>query len=1179
MNRETLSSRMTETSRSKTLLAKVVTSVWLVCLVLGLAGAKRLEAQVYATGTILGRVVDPSGASIPAANVTVMNVATGVKHSMKTNADGLYTFSSLIVGSYSVEVAKQGFKTSVVANILLNAGARYTADVELQVGIVSTRVTVSAVPPLLESQTNTVSQVIGSQTVLEMPLNGRNFQQLQLLTPGVLPGTFSTGPEVGTENNSVNGVRQIGNAYIMDGADITDQAFNGVEFVPPVDAIQEFRMITSNQSAKYGYGPNTTLVAIKSGTNQVHGEAWDFVRNTSFDARNFFELPNRGVLQRNQFGGTIGGPIIKNHLFFFGTYEGVRQSSTSPAFYTVPTLAERNGSFASVLGGQVGMDALGRPVYANEIFNPLTSRNVTAGQVDPTTGLVAVSTGIIRDPFPGNAIPSNQINPAVPVLLSFIPPPNAPGVVNNFATTPLATDNTNVEMVRVDYTLSAKDQFTFTGGIYRGNPVSAGPYSTSTASPYLATEGEVVENLPTQNGVLGWTHTISPTTLLDMHLSSSWKTGIFSSPTTEPGGLDLYSKLGILGGLPYHAATPGIPDVSITGFTGTAGLSLFPTGWRYNQSLWSTNMTMLRGKHDLYFGYALRWWKGGLYATGDHRGNWTFNGEFTDSPSVSPVADNALADFMLGFPYNASRTAPWGWFYYTMKNQWLYAGDSYKIRPHLTLNYGLRYEYDPYPVEEYHQVATWLPQGRGGEGVIVIPAEKYVEPPYSGLHTTTTAQMQLFNSLGIVETASQAGIPESLRFMPKKDFAPRVGFAWEPWNDTVIRGGFGIYFIPADLNNNLGNSVQPPFVDRTTPFLNTYPTPLYDMQNDYCRQFTPTYLGQCIPGSPFSFPSQPGLVVAQVNEANGYVQQWNFDVQHRFLRNWLVDIGYVGSGGIHLEGERQLNTPPPGLGNIQARRPFPDFGTINLDETSRSSRYDSLQIKAQREFSHGMSILSSFTYSRSIDDASTAFEGLINPYFPQLNWAASDFDAPLNFVTSYIWDMPIHKSGAIRWLTNGWELSGIFSAQSGYPYTVGWAGDPMNVGEGTVPDRVCSGKVANPTPQDWFNLSCFVSPPVLPGTGGLVTSWGNSGRNILREDRIISFDPGIYKNFQFSERFRAQFRVEAFNVTNAVSFGQPGNAGYGWGTSFSTNANVSASNQVLSAAAPRIIQLALKFYF
>jgi hypothetical protein len=794
-----------------------------------------------------------------------------------------------------------------------------------------------------------------------------------------------------------------------------------------------------------------------------------------------------------------------------------------------------------------------------------------------------VSNGIVRDPFQGNIIPSGRINPAVPVLLPFIPPPNATGTVNNFATSPLSTTSGNLALAKVDYEFGPKDRIFFTGMLYRDTPASAGPYSTS-SDPKLQTEGLVWSRIPTQNGTLGWSHTLSPTTLLNMRLSDSWKEGIFDSPTVAPGGLDLVGQMGIdpaNGGLPYHAQTPGIPTVSILGFTGTAGLSHFPTGWRMNQALWSTNMSTLRGKHSLQFGYALRYWKGGFFAQGDHRGNWSFNGSFSNSPGIDPVPVNGLADFLLGYPYNSSRTAPWNWFYFTTKNHWLYIQDSYKVNSHLTLNYGLRYEYDPWPVEKYGQFMTFSPQGRGGQGILVIPSEKSVQPPDLYLHPPTEAWMQLFTSLGTVTTADKAGIPQTLREMPKKDFAPRVGFAWQPRSGTLIRGGYGIYFLPADFNHNLPDTgISPPFLDRTTPLLNTYPVPVYNMQNSYCRSVHATFPGECVAGDPFSFPAYPGIETGQINEQHGYVQQWNLDVQRTFATYWLLDVGYIANAGHHLEGGAPVNNPFPGLGDIQPRRPYPDFGTIQMNMSRYNSEYHSLQVKVQRQFAKGLSLLSAFTWSRTLDDLSDAYGSLINPYFPSLNRSASDFDAPLRFVTSYIWDLPIpQRTGPSRYLVNGWRLTGILSAQSGYPYTVNWAGDPMNTGAGTVPDRVCSGKLNNPTPQAWYDLSCFVSPPVLPGTNGLVTSWGNSGRNILREDRLFSFDAAIFKDFNFSDRFRAQFRCEAFNLTNTVSFGPPGTTSYGWGGSTSSAANTPGANQVLGAASPRVIQLGLKLIF
>ena len=596
---------------------------WAVSFVLFAVTQEPLFGQAGASGSILGIVTDPLNAAVPGAEITVRNEGTGITNFSKTNAVGRYEFVAMAIGTYTVTATAPGFKAASVHNVVLSVGAKYAVDIELSVGDVTESVEVQAQTPLLQTESNTVSHLVENKTLVEMPLNGRDYQQLQLLTPGVVSGyNFQTqqglgggasigGPSSTLTSNIVNGMRANGTSFVLDGGDTSSQAFRVTQFVPPLDAVAEFSQVSSNATAEYGYGPTTVNVAVKSGTNEFRGVAWEFVRNKVFDARSFF-APRTDDLKRNQFGLAVGGPILKNRAFFFVSYEGIRQGLSAPTFATVPLSPWRNGDFSSALGASAGTDALGRTVLANQIFDPLTSRNVTAGQVDAVTGLTGVRTAVVREPFVGNIVPQARINPASALILSrFIPLPNAPGTANNYAAQGVSTLNPDNLLLKFDVRLSDRDRVFFTGGQFFDHaPGSPGPYSPSD-------QGLSERTIPGKTGVLGWNHIFSPTTLLDFRFSDSWAQGIFTSPTVDParGGKDIVAELGIdpvNGGLPFHADTPGVPTVSITGFTGTAGLSHFPTGWRMNQMLWSANLSSLRGKHHLQFGYAYRYWKGGF---------------------------------------------------------------------------------------------------------------------------------------------------------------------------------------------------------------------------------------------------------------------------------------------------------------------------------------------------------------------------------------------------------------------------------------------------------------------------------------------------------------------------------------------------------------------------------------
>src|SRR5262249_43764189 len=447
---------------------------WATFLILLSASEKALLGQAGATGNIRGVVTDPTGAVVVSAEIKAKNDATGITNSARTNTAGRYEFAAMPIGTYTITGSAPGFKLASVPNVVLSVGAQYEVDIALTVGEITESVEVQAQTPLLQTESNTVSHLVENKTIVQMPLNGRDYQQLQLLTPGVVSGyNFQSqqglgggasigGPSSTLTSNIVNGTRANGTSFLLDGGDTSSQAFRVTQFVPPLDAIAEFSQVSSNAGAEYGYGPTAVNVAVKSGTNEFRGAAWGFLRNKVLDARNFF-APRRDDLRRNQFGAVVGGPIIKNRAFFFVSYEGIRQAVSSPTFATVPLNPWRTGDLSSALGGPAGTDALGRAVLANQVFDPLTSRSVTGGQRDPVTGLTAVSSGVVREAFAGNIIPQSRINPASSLMLSrFIPSPNAAGTANNYAATGVSTLNPDNLLIKFDGQLTPHDRIFFT---------------------------------------------------------------------------------------------------------------------------------------------------------------------------------------------------------------------------------------------------------------------------------------------------------------------------------------------------------------------------------------------------------------------------------------------------------------------------------------------------------------------------------------------------------------------------------------------------------------------------------------------------------------------------------------------------------------------------------------------
>jgi Carboxypeptidase regulatory-like domain/TonB dependent receptor-like, beta-barrel len=1094
-------------------------------------------AQGGSSGTITGSVTDPSGASVPGAAISLQNIATNLKWQMKTGASGIYTFSSLPVGTYNLTVTAQGFTSAQVTGIKLEVNATLQQNVRLRVGQVNQSVKVSAAPPTLNTQNASVGQVISSKEVTDLPLNGRDFQQLQLLSPGTISTAnfqTSSGLDGGASALTTNETMNVSNGgrpgqvlFTVGGANDSNENGRGILWRPSIDEIQEFKVQTSNMSAEFGYGSSVVNVSIKSGTNQLHGDVYDFLRNDSMDARSFFAQKIE-PLKRNQFGFTLGGPMIlpkvyngKNRTFWFFAYEGLRLRQGQTFFATVPTAQMRNGDFSQL---------------PTQLYDPATTAP------DPNN-----PGSYIRDPFVGNIIPATRIDPVAKFFLdpSWIPLPNLPGVTGNLQglySVPTSSDQTTT---KIDHRFSDKDSLSARWSFTHENDGSYGPYHgldpvDPGANPKLPYS---------YNGVLSETHLFNPTNLLEQRFSYSRANLLFTTPNL---GLskDYDQALGIQGfGPGISDIYPSYPALSISGYSGLP--QGFLLNYISNNYEYTANYTMVRGRHTFKMGETYRIWQQNLTTSGQGSGTFAFNGVYTNNPESSGNTGAAVADFFLGIPYSASRYVPPGWYYQRIRNEWAYFNDDWKVTPKLTMTLGVRYEINWPTTEKYGHFASFDPSARGGQGAILVPNQQSVQIPNP--ITSVPLSWPFYQQFSVF--ASAVGIsPTYLRKVAYNHFVPRIGLAYRITNDTVVRAGYGIFNVQLDGNRE-SEFESPPFLVRESGILNDPVIPTKTIQT-----FLPA-------GSSFS---QFATLFAHDPNATtfGYSQEWNFSVQHEFPWHLSSDIAYVGTKGTNLQSARGINVPLPGPGVVQARRPYPDFGYIQWNEQSASSIYHSLQMKFERRFYRGLSLLGAFTWAKSIDYDSTDAQGYYDPYNPSMNRGVSSFDVPLNFTFAAVYSLPglPNASAFERGILGGWSLAPIITLHSGFPYTPGAFGDPSNTGTGTRADVVagCDPNISNPTAQKWFNTSCFVAPPGPP-----VYRRGDAGRNILRADAYKDLDLGIYKEFPlFSEQRRLQVRFESFNTFNQHSFTIP-----------DATVNDPGYGRVFGASPGRILQVAAKLIF
>ena len=1094
-------------------------------LAIALLGAP-LQAQI-SQASLQGTIKDNTGAVVPGAAVALKNKGTGESRSVVTGAAGEYVIPNLNPAEYSVTASMTGFKTAVISSLTLHTGEQSTVDITLELGATSDEVTVEAMVPLLDTTSGEVSHLVPPSQVAELPLNGRNFWELTQLTPGA---TFiprgQTAQFNGSEirarsvNVTVNGQSYIFTGWSLDGANVTNFELGGTLVQPNVDAIQEFSVAAGNMSPEFGHTPNLINASLKSGTNQFHGSAFEFVRNDKFDARNFF-LPNTVPLKRNQFGGTFGGPAWRDHLFFFTDYQATRLRQGTSFNDVVPSLAERQGSFAELL--------------PKTITDPLSGK-----------------------PFPGNIIPANRIASQGAYFSTYLPAPNlVQGAVSraSFATgTPL--DN-NEGDVRIDAPINP------------GN-VLMGRYSMSdntefNPNPFPALKGTELHSRA-QDATVRWTHIFGPR-LLNV-AQAAYYDSPFLFGVVLPG-FDLQSQAGVLGFEdPVITPVKSFPNINLSGYQSFQGSpsdqrpkNIIIHTWQFSDSV-----TWNRGTHELKFGMEWMHRRDAFSIGQNSNGNFSFVGTYTG---------DAYADLLLGYPDNATRSP-----FQTLQGDFddfkaWYVNDNFRVRSNLTLNLGLRYEVNPF--------FKGILDTRSGfdmqTGKVIVPSgvPQNAQPITPQLLNLFADRILYTNDIGLPPSVSPS---DKLDFAPRIGLAwnataknvVRGGYGiFYTFPDTNLVNNT-VVTIPFVDNITLFNDRPPAVPTRTfadffqgQPIASPNPNP-----------------GQPCPfGWAAISCDTPGITSSLVHLKTQYTEQWNLSLEHQLTSRLAVTAAYVGSHTIHLQQGIRRNDPPPGPGAIQPRRPYPQWGPIGLQEWGGNGNYNAFQAELEVRDWNGLTLMGSYVFSKCIDDGTD--EG--GPVATQLigtNRAVCDFDQKNTASISFNYALPFGagrhflggKSIARRAL-GGWELGVVSTVKSGLPFTPTINGDRANTGVGGQ-RPVLAGQ-----PLVGSNVSCWFYTSANSVCRSLYTdvtdafavpaqfTYGNSGRNILRGDNLLQMDFSLLKDFVFSESKRLQFRAEFFNLANHPVFANPG-----------TLINSSSGGQVSSTLnSNRIGELALKFYF
>lgn len=1101
-------------------------SVFAVALVLGLAAAP-MFAQTL--GEVTGRVVDSSGAAVPDANIAITNAATNVARSTVSNSSGDYTFPSLPPGAYNLKIERQGFKTVESTGIQVEVQQTVRLDFTLQIGQLSQTVAVDASAVQLQAENVTVGTVIDNKRIVELPLNGRNYLQLVSLTPNVTtlsPSAGQAGARQGgnraDQSIAVAGQRTMFNYFSLDGVDNTDPNFNTYVVLPSIDALQEFKVQTGVYPAEFGHNATQINVLSKSGGNQYHGAAFEFLRNEKVDARpySFTSRPQQSnPFKWNQYGFELEGPVRipklfdgRDRLFFMSNYEAFRQRQNFQQVFTVPTAAMFSGNFSGI----------GRTIY------------------DPNT----------KTPFANNTIPQNRIDPISAKLLQYYVPANVPTTVlqNNYVRAGSSPINKDQFILRLDFVESSKSQWS---GRY-----SWGDENQSNTG--LTLDGtKILTNFEQYMG--SNTRTFTPNIVNEVRYGY---TRFYNSiGTLLAFQTDVVSQIGIPGLNSGDPVTWGIPNVTLAnGYNGIGDGTEGPYANDNSKLQVTDNLSIIRGAHTFRLGG--EWRRDSFNQVGNQfaRGQFTFLTNATQSPTAT--GGDSFAEFLLGTMSQSEAAVAVGNARFRRNVFSFYLDDTWKVTPKLTFALGLRYEITP----PFYQTtgdlfSVYLPYLDETPQVDPSRRPQFIRQgvgsdPYAGIRIR-------WPQIGVLQDGR---LGDRLVQTDWSDFAPRVGITYSPTSKWVVRAGAGMFY-----NQDTGN----PRFDMARNIAGRIRT---NSAPNAATLFWNNALASLGGGTPNI--TAPYAFANKYERRTPYTWEYVLNVQRELARDVVLEVGYLGSISRKLEFLRAVNEALPGtVGTVNQRSPYPNFGRIQLVDNSANANYNSGSVKLTKRFSSGFTLLTSYTFAKSIDESSGIRVQGQDTLFPQNSYcrrcerSLSAFDTRHRFVTSTLWNLPIGKGQRVdvqnafaNALVGGWQAGFVWTWQSGFPQTVTVGGIDRS-GAGGLFDRPnatgLSPYLDDPTPSRYFNSAAYALQPA--GTFGNVT------RNTLIGPRFFTLDFSAHKEFTmpYLEQHRLQFRFEAFNVLNHPVWGAPnGNIqSAGFGTVSGT------------AVAMRQLQFALKYLF
>jgi hypothetical protein len=1076
------------------------------------------------TSEIAGSVQDQLGGQIPGAIVVAQQAATGQKFTTVTNDAGAYLFPALPVGVYSVKASAPSFKQSVLPAFEVHVGERLRYDFTLQIGDANETVTVELDAGGAQLESAEIKDIVQGQQVVGLPLEGRQFLDLAMFSPGVVrPPGGTRGDALQQAGTLINvlGQRSGHNLYLLDGVTVTDEDYNNMVVAPSVDAIQEISIQKTSYAPEFGGKSGAVInVVSKSGSNRFHGSLLEFVRNDVFDAKNFFDSHSAPIppFHQNQFGGAGGGPLVKNRTFFFISYEGQRVRKSLTQTFSVPTEAMRNGDFS------------GLPT----IYDPLSVS--PAGQ---------------RQPFANNLIPAQFLDPVASALLAQIPFPNLPGIGQNLLASDTQSINTNQYSARLDHRITDKDSAFLRASIFDArefDPFGSGVLQESLLPGFGRDLGT-----HSINGVAQETHVFNANLLNEARFGFLRVVGGQQSPNAG----NPFAALTGLQGVTSNPSDMGYPQVSFGGqFTTMGDPALFT--FRNNRDFeFYDNVTYHKGTHIMKFGAYFMNYDLQTVNPNGARGVFSFTPHWTSS-AVGLANGNAFADFLLGDPTTAtgsvSNASGLGRAAMDGNTNWghFYAQDNWQIGPNVKVDLGLRYEYNQNMTDSQNRIAAIDNLTPGGRFVIASDSAGSISPLASTL-------LPLIPIPAV--TSSAVGWNNSLLTTRPYRLAPRAGIAWNvPSLKTVIRGSFGIYPNQAaySIITNLAQNL-PFFVTKTVNTSSTALTPAFDTENALTASSLGTVGGNDV----------------NHNFQIEYNEVWNFTAERELTPSTFLSAAYVGSRTVHADSSTVLNVPMPGPGTIATRRPIPQLSQFNTIRWDGWASYNALTLNLRRRFFKGLTFDANWTWSHSIDDASDPGTTLNENNLPQNVYdtasekASSSFDHRQRAVVSFVYQIPLgevrSRPRANRLLhaaLGKWQAGGNFTAQMGAPFTVNISSDQANIGSGPAQRPNVSGDPNDgpKSPNQWFNTSVF-SLPVL-------YTFGNAPRNAVIGPGLSEFDLSLQKDVVIKESVKLQFRGEAYNLFNHPNFNIPNR------TAFTAN-----FGQISSAQDSRQLQLALKLLF